>query len=138
MLKCEFGCSNANWEMINFDYSKYWPFAGKYQRSGRYHIYRPMLMWTSIIDSSPFAAIGLRFPNNKKHFSEEFKFEAFQNTFGARNKDERPTAMQNFWWMGFCKTGPKSTFYRKIVFRDKGHVWFNGYVNYFLQIKVIS
>ena len=47
--------------------------------------------------------------NNVENFSEGFRCEAFQNTTGARIEAERPTATQNFWWMGTWKVGRRCT-----------------------------
>ena len=43
------------------------------------------------------AAIGPLLLNNAENVAEGFRYEAFQNTAGARNEAEQPTVTQNFW-----------------------------------------
>ena len=56
-----------------------------------------------------------------ENFAEGFRFEAFQNTAGARIEAERE------WTLGKLAENP--LLYRKIVFSDESHFWLNGYVN---------
>ena len=64
--------------------------------------------------------------DNVENFAEEFRCEAFQNTPGARIKAERPTAMQNFWLMGFWKVDRRSTSLSKNCVQRRSSFWLNG------------
>ena len=70
--------------------------------------------------------MGLLLLNNVENFAEGFRCEAFQDT---RIEAERPTASQNFWWMGSWKAGRRSTFLSKNCVQRRSSFLAHMYVN---------
>ena len=68
--------------------------SAKFLKKGIKKVKKISQWWPSIIDSSPFAAIGPLLLHNEANLAEGFRCEAFQNTAGARIKAERPIAVK--------------------------------------------